>query len=99
MGAIAGSEFLTYDVGKLYIALNLKANCSATVTVGPDYIVLYNQLNAFSYYAANNAAFWDATAANAKSYPNDLNLINVWFSRITNTGCDFMIFNGYRLNV
>jgi hypothetical protein len=98
--SIGGSEFLTYNVGKLYIALE----CSFAYSAGgaqnaTDLITFYNMANAIFYYVMNNAPVWDTTGAGMRHALNNSYEKNVFFSRITASGYTQMKFNGYRLVV
>jgi hypothetical protein len=100
-GAVAGSEFLTYNAGKLYIALELHcqySGCSAAAAAGCQ-CDLYNMANALMFCSANGVQAWDTTAAVFKYITNNSVIKNVWFARVVVSIYNVMKFIGYRLNV
>lgn len=97
-GVIAGSEFLTYNVNKLYLCLGLQTSCLTGALASNAYIYIYNEANALSFHTQNGGAAWDATAAAFKYYSNDAQIRNLYFSRILGAGQVYMKFSGYRIN-
>ena len=97
LGAIAGSEYLTYNAGKLYIALE----CGPVDNILPvdSYIAVYNQANVVSSWLSETRPYWDVTAAAVRYVNNPCIVKNIYFSRIDNVGYTQFLFNGYRLNV
>jgi hypothetical protein len=97
-GAIAGSEFLTYNAGKLYIALELKFGAHANTGANPGTIEVYNEANAASFYMHNNTVHFNVAAQYTSNY---MLIENIYFGRIAsdNAVYDYFVFNGYRLNV
>ena len=97
-GAIAGSEFLTYNVAKLYIALELDVSTGTAIGVNECHVNLHNMADAAIIRFKNNSIA--LTAADVANFAgNTLFLKNVYFSRIDVFTYDSMRFNGYRLNV
>jgi hypothetical protein len=98
-GAIAGSEFLTYNAGKVYMYLQL----SMSIGIGGIGVLgelqLYNMANAVHHELGESSGFWDVTGAGYRTISSARIFENGWFSRIVNAGVADMIFNGYRLNV
>jgi hypothetical protein len=96
IGAVAASEFLTYDVKKLYIALELSSG-QYTLAAAVNIIALFNEANVQSYTTCNLVPAWDTTAALMKYANNEILLKNVYFSRLT---CgQYIRFNGYRITI
>lgn len=99
-GAIAGSEFLTYNAGKLYIALDCKITATTIISGGSAFVALYNMANALSIVLYNIFPYWNTTAVDAWYEHNQIESKNFWFSRIVDGGIyNRILFNGYRLNV
>lgn len=99
-GVIAGSEFLTYDAAKLYIALELETSTNdaiSAITV-PD-LALYNEANAINFYLRNLDSVCDTAGPTVFYWGNNASIKNVYFGRILPTGYDYMKFNGYRLDI
>jgi hypothetical protein len=94
MGVSAGSEFLTYDANKLYIAFDI-SSAMYTLTTAANVIELYNEANALSYKASNISVGWDGVAV--KYSNNEVLIRNVYFSRLT--AGSYIRFNGYKLTV
>lgn len=92
-GLVAGSEFLTYNAGKLYIALEMKA---ANRTVAASYMWLFNMANV-EVFTLVDLKMTD-TAGPVVQYAT-VSVCCVYFSRIVVQTLDQIIFNGYRLNV
>jgi len=98
-GVFLGSEFLVYNAGKLYMALELNFNGATVPQPPPQYVETHNMADAANNYHSNQTLAWDVTAAAFKTTLNDINLKNIWFSRIVTAGYSSIMFNGYRLNV
>jgi hypothetical protein len=101
-GVIAGSEFLTYDVKKLYLALELCFSYGSGVAfTASGLITFYNEANAISGYLQNDAPVWDTTAAAIKYTINAAKENNCYFSRITAvaTTYAYIKFNGYKITI
>lgn len=96
-GVIAGSEFLTYNAGKLYIALDLSFNGYGIANTGV--VTLYNMADAVCLQLNNLNMAWDTTAALMKFTINTIQTQNLYFSRIITTTYSHLKFNGYRLTV
>ena len=98
-GPIAGSEFLTYNAGKLYIALEIMQSGTGG-SLGNCYITLYDIANAVCTYLNNTYIYYNTVAANAPSGTFSTTHKNLYFSRIVISGdISQLKFNGYRLNV
>jgi len=96
-GLVAGSEFLTYAVDKLYLALNVKAGFGGALVNAVYYCTFYNQANAVSFIADNTNPYWDTTAAAYKAAGNYLSVDNIFFSRVTLSSYLYFSFNGYKI--
>jgi hypothetical protein len=97
-GAIAGSEFVTYNAAKLYICLDLVVNVNfSAATVNAGALVTYDIANAAKSQEYLNFPVWNTTAAALYYNVPSFRLVNIYFSRITVTTYVFMKFNGYRL--
>ena len=99
MGAIAGSEFLTYSANKLYLALELWMG-HGNISVNQFVHTLYDQTNTVSYIDSACMPYYDGTAAAVRYMPISSKLDNVWFSRVATTGLySYMKFLGYKLTM
>jgi hypothetical protein len=97
-GLTAGSEFIIFNAGKLYIALQLIAYPGVGTSATNYWVDLYNMANVVDLVCENNYAYWDGTGALYAA--NTMILNDIWFSRIAVNGNQpAMSFNGYRLNV
>jgi hypothetical protein len=94
-GAGAGTEFLTYAAGKLYLAYELDSSTNGTGT--DSIIITYNEANVLSHYIHNVSGYWDATAAGARGYLNNCFSSNLYFARIAISGNITIKFIGYRI--
>jgi hypothetical protein len=95
-GAIAASEFIVYDVTKLYVALELEITGTVvTATVGT--VTFYNELNVAGRVVTNESLAWDVTAAAFKMQTNPIFFKNQYFGRITVSQYTGIKFLGYRL--
>lgn len=93
-GAIAGSEFLTYDAAKLYIALEIQFG-PAAIDATSNNVSFYDEANVLCYAFANNTILYNA----ANYFNGNSGLIkNIYFGRIITTDINYLIFNGYRLH-
>jgi hypothetical protein len=91
-GVIAGTEFLTYDAAKLYIALELEFGAAASAA-SQSSIGLYDETNTLSFNPAN-----DYTYAVNIFIGNSFAGKNYYFSRFITVNIANMKFNGYKLH-
>lgn len=94
MGAVAGSEFLTYNAGKLYIALEMQF-CSAGDAAAQYVVGFYNEANALKFQASNVVGYYTGAAVHFTA--NVLTIYNTYFGRVDPAPATYMIFNGYKL--
>jgi hypothetical protein len=101
MGAIAASEFLIYNAGKIYIALEVEFSYNSATSAAPPVgqIVAYDSMDIARTHFSNVLPAWDTTAAAMEYCTMNYFKKNIYFSRIAATLYTSMIFNGYRLNV
>jgi hypothetical protein len=97
-GLIAGTEFLTYVVTKLYICYSIEFD-SANVTNAQPFITFFDETNTNSYFLNNSAPYWDASGTAVKHDDNVVISKNLYFSRITTTLYTSMVFIGYRVTL
>jgi hypothetical protein len=94
VGAIAGTEYLTYNAGKLYIVLYL---CLCSNAPGGQVLtaaeLIRDELDNISFYAYNTCV------AGANFIYNQVVFKNIYFSHLSGGWTTHLIFNGYRLNV
>lgn len=94
MGAIAASEYVTYDANKLYVALNFKLSYGSLTDVNP-YLNIYNEADVLKFVAADTSVLYNVTPYYRSNY---FDIDNIYFSRIGVNGTPAqMIFNGYKL--
>lgn len=99
-GAIAASEFLTYDPAKLYFGLDFQTSYTTGVAVvNPAFVTFYDYLNAIDFYLTNVSAVWDTTAVSLKYSNNNAILKNIIFSRVLFNVYSHIHFSGYRLTI
>jgi len=98
-GIITGSEFETYNAGKVYLCLDFNYCWAGPTSPGCDLINIYNMANVIIVQKLLGVPYWDVTAAAVKWTGFNIDIKNFWFSRITSTYGGSFIFNGYRLNV
>jgi hypothetical protein len=97
-GALAGSEFLTYNAGKIYICTNVIFGHLAGVTATTAYAAFYDEANVNNFAVQDNGVLWDGAAPRYQL--QSLTFKNLFFSRITTTAAiTQMRFIGYRLTV
>jgi hypothetical protein len=97
-GANAGSEFLTYNAGKIYIALSLAFDDTSTLNDNSNMVTLYNEANSPRNDIYSNIPMYNAGVPKIQYMLNYVECHNVWFSRLL-ADYRYMQFNGYRLNV
>ncbi len=97
-GAIAGSEFVTYNALKLYVAINVEFGTDAALgTALNNHVALYDDGNVLFFTMRNIALVGDVT--DNFTFPNNVVSGNLYFSRIVVTGYEFMRFDGYRVTL
>jgi len=98
-GAIAGSEFLTYNAGKLYIALELEFQPLGSANVGASYITLHGIGDVVMVYPSFDTIAYNTTTLAINFKGVELCLYNYYFTRIASSLYTGMKFNGFRLTV
>ena len=96
-GAIAGSEFLTYDANKMYLCFDFVAGFSAGANNANCRIVFYDEGNAIILQSQNASIAYEAVAAAIFYGKNDTEMKNLYFSRINPITYNYMKFIGYRI--
>lgn len=97
-GIIAGSEFLTYDANKLYIALEFVASGDSAGFGAANFgIFLYDSANVFSLAYTKNSVYYNSTTTNALVQPFVIESKNMFFSKIATFGYTHLKFIGYKL--
>jgi len=96
-GAITGSEFLTYNATKLYLALQL--DFGSQLFGNEAYVQLFDDGNNEFLSYCNCIGYYDGMGA--VEFINSLkNIYNTWFSRLAVSAANsyvYMKFIGYRL--
>lgn len=98
-GPAAGSEFVTYNAGKVYICLAFNYQWQGPASPLCEAINFHNMADVSTMQHLCAVPFWDVTAAVVKYTATMFLMNNFWFSRISYTYGGTLIFNGYRLNV
>ena len=99
VGAIAGTEFLTYSTKKLYFAMDLEITQGLAALVDPGYSRFYDETNTISFYGSEVISVWNATAAAFYYITNPYKSKDIYFSRFFYSLYSTIKFNGYRLTV
>lgn len=78
------ADFTSYSANKLFLAIELdfSSSVASNPSAAAGLVAIYDQTNTISGYFANNAPYWDATAAAPRYMPNNISLKNYLFSRI-----------------
>jgi len=98
-GAIAASEFTIYAATKLYLCFDFETCCSDVATIAIGLIQFFNENNVLFLYTQNNSIIYEPIGAAINYAKNNLNMKNLWFSRIDNNGYNYMKFIGYRITL
>lgn len=98
IGAIGGSEFLTYDAAKLYLALEFSLFSINSTSMTPSAII-YNIANNQIGNLGAVFPYWNATLAAVNYFYSAYDTRNIVFSKIGVNGYQSMKFIGYRLNI
>lgn len=97
-GIIAGSEFLVYDVAKIYLCLDITFTTSSGVNTVPANNSFLDENN-LDFYYSNTPSLVDNVGVVNYCY-NDATSKNLYFSRFTNAFPYLYVkFNGYRLTI
>lgn len=94
-GALAGSEFITYDAAHLYLYFEMVPGGVSNNGNIPG-LLLYDMANAVMSSVGAPAGYWDGAAA--KYSGQSILLTNGYFSRIVASAYTTFKFNGYRLH-
>lgn len=97
-GPVAGSEFLTYTLGTIYLALDCEAGIPTAGTVGAGGLVtFYDQLNVINFAGENNSPAWDTTGAVMEYSLNNYRNENIFFGRVAMSVFSYFKFIGYKI--
>jgi len=96
-GTIAGTEFLTYNNTKLYLAFKVENTYPSANTAA--FTRFYNEVDAISYELNGDIPYWDVTAAIVKYSGAGKSLTNLYFSRFAAINYTKMLFIGYRVTL
>lgn len=97
-GAIAGSEFLTYTLGKHYLALNVFFSGAGAASGANNLISLYDRANAINGYINNQTSLFDPVAA-ANEYGQFSYMTEaLHFSRLIINNWTYIRFIGYKIS-
>lgn len=96
-GLIAGSEFETYNAMKLYIAHSVNVGIRTSGQTSPNSVVFYDENNVSFFRLLNACYAYNSGAANFNWFPNNAELTNFYFARLTSAGAENIKFIGYRL--
>ena len=100
-GAVAGTEFLTYNISKLYILYNFKAFCQLGIPqASSGYLRFYDESNNISSEQHHTDYPVYITSSDVvKYFMNPLIVDNFYFSRFGISQFDSILFNGYRITL
>lgn len=102
-GNIAGTDLTTYAANIMYICLNLIASTNALggTAVTGGMISFYDEANTQYFNGFNKNPMWDATAAAANIWYNNINISNIYFSRINDPATMYakIKFIGYKVTL
>jgi len=98
-GSYAGSEFVTFATGKLYLCLELDVFPDITPRATNSGISCYDESNAFDFTMANSMGFYNSTTAATVYVANQLKVSNFLFGRLLLSGVAYqsLLFKGYRI--
>ena len=98
-GAIAGSEFLTYDANKLYLCFDIYIGYSAGATAAAARSIRFSDENdVINLCIQNNSIAYESIAASIFYNSNNMNVKNLYFSRFVNQLYYYLKFIGYRIS-
>lgn len=97
-GASAGSEFLVFKAGILYVAYNLRGAGTGAAIATNHLISLYDRNNVVTYYSNQSVSYFDSVAAAAKYSLIGLDHKNLTFSRLVLQNMTSLRFIGYRIS-
>ncbi len=97
IGIHAGSEFITYKVGTMYVAYSLVPSGTGAAGVTPTLVTLYDESNNVSNYINGQNALFDQTANVNEYAARYTNAENIVFSRAVVQNYTAIKFIGYRL--
>lgn len=96
-GAIAGSEFLTYAVIKLYVCYSVFISLiDAENTLIPN-IIFFDQANNPFINVQKSSLMYESVAADTYFSGQPIKMENFYFSRFDIIGYQSIIFRGFRL--
>ncbi|MEA2065628.1 MAG: hypothetical protein U9O65_00775 [Thermotogota bacterium] len=94
---VAGSEFETYNSKKLYFALDIAFGEANVAVNQPSLVRFYNEMNSYKFEASNDSCVYDNSSLLYKA--NNINIKNIYFSKLTTVQYAQMKFIGYRLTL
>jgi hypothetical protein len=96
-GVIAGSEFLTYNVNKVYLCESVNFMGGTSYINTSTYINLYDLTNALFVNHSSQSTYWDTVANVFRTVSESNYLYNLYFSRFLSANHGSIIFHGYRI--
>lgn len=100
MGAIAASEFLTYDVTKMYLCLSLEIDGDSSPINTTQTILLKNSADGNAMIYKNAMALYQTTLPEIEYYVSKVTITDLYFSRLVVTvAYSLMKFIGYRVTL
>jgi hypothetical protein len=98
-GAVGFTEFNTYDVKKLYLALSFKIPQSDVRNTSPSVAKFYDENNVLCHYLGNNSLLYNSVANDVEYNANRDCENNFYFSWFTSSYVTHFIFNGFRITL
>jgi hypothetical protein len=98
-GLIAGSEFVTYALTKLYLTYQIKFNGGIQFSDTPCYSNVYDENNAVVFIISNQIDWWQNNTNVNRYNANDAVENNFYFSRLDVSVLTYMKFIGYRITL
>lgn len=97
-GPIAGTEFLSGDPRKIFLAFDIKFSHSGVSIAFPPFSALFmDELANPLYFSISNLIYWNGAAERFNSY--SVVEKNVWFCNFAVDNFTYMVFNGFRIGI
>jgi hypothetical protein len=95
-GLLAGTEFLVFNINKLYLTYSLKFDTNASSSASQGFVDIMDETNTAYFRMGNIFPIFDGST---KYNNNQCEIFNVYFYRALVVNLFGMVFNGYRITL
>lgn len=99
LDGVLTADFNNFVATKLFFILDFKILGTGVLQVAGGRVSFYDEANVLKYVARKEVISYDVVAAAVDFLPQQINLENIFFSRVDDIQYDYYIMNGYKLTI